>query len=272
MSNDATNPRTDPQFEPLSFDAKAAPAAATCSRCGTALRGSYHMIGESMACAKCRYAAQSKQQEGGDGGAVMRAIGYGLAAAAIGALVDYVFAKMTGDDFPIFVILVAFAAGKAVRMASGGHGGRKFQVIAMAMAYIAMGAAYMPLMVSTAGKAAEVARARVLAESKARVDSITAANPEGTELDSVSAAALARAQASLRKVKDFKVSFNAAATLFLLALFGAPLLVSLASPIYGLFIAFALYRAWRMNAGDGSSPQQVTVSGPFRLQQSPGSP
>jgi hypothetical protein len=272
MPSDATNPRAGSQFEPLSFAPTGAPGSASCSKCGAALRGSYHMIGESMACAKCRYAAEATLQDGGDGSKVMRAIGYGLAVAALGALVDYVLAKMTGYDMPIFVILVAYVVGVAVRKASGGTGGRRFQVIAMVMAYIAMGAAYMPLMVTTAGKAAEVTRARVLAESKARVDSITAANPEGTELDSASAAALTRAQSTLRKVRDFKVPFSAAATLFLLALFGAPLLISLASPIYGLFVAFALYRAWKRNAGDGSSPEQVTVSGPFRLQQVPGSP
>ena len=266
MSSDATGNRAGSQFEPLSFETSAAPGAAACSKCGTVLRGSYHMIGQSMACATCRYAAQSKQ-EGGASNGVMRAIGYGLGVAAVGALVDYVLAKMTGYDMPIFVILVAYAAGLAVRKASGGAGGRKFQVIAMVMAYIAMGAAYMPLMVSAAGKMSDMTRARVVADSKARVDSITAANPDGVELDSASAAALAAAQSAGRKARDFKVPFQAAATLFVIALFGAPLLVSLANPIYGVFIGLALFRAWKRNAGDGSSAEQVTVSGPFRLQQ-----
>lgn len=266
MSSDAAGNRAGSQFEPLSFATSAAPGAATCSKCGAVLRGSYHMIGQSMACATCRYAAQSKQDAGASNG-VARAIGYGLGVAAIGALVDYLLAKMTGSDMPVFVILVAFAAGVAVRKASGGSGGRKFQVIALVMAYIAMGAAYMPLMVSAGNKMSELTRAQIVAASKARVDSITAANPEGVELDSASAAALAAAQSAGRKARDFKVPFQAAATLFVLALFGAPLLVSLANPIYGLFIVLALYRAWKRNAGDGSSPEQVTVSGPFRLQQ-----
>ena len=266
MSSDAAGNRAGSQFEPLSFETGAAPGAATCSKCGATLRGSYHMIGQSMACATCRYAAQSKQDSGASNG-VMRAIGYGLGVAALGALVDYVLAKMTGYDMPIFVILVAFAAGVAVRKASGGVGGRSFQVVAIATAYIAMGAAYMPLMVSAGSKMSDMTRARIIAESKERVDSITAANPEGAELDSASAAAVAAAQSAARKARDFQVPAKAKVTLFFLALFGAPLLVSLANPIYGIFIALALYRAWKRNAGDGSSAEPVTVSGPFRLQQ-----
>src|SRR6476620_11463352 len=130
MPNDASDSRAGSQFEPLTFHASAAAGAAACSRCGTQLRGSYHMIGESMACAKCRYAAQS-QQQGGDGSGVMRAIGYGLVVALLGGLLDYAYALMTGDDYPFVVILVAYAAGLAVRKASGGRGGRQFQVIAM---------------------------------------------------------------------------------------------------------------------------------------------
>jgi uncharacterized membrane protein (DUF4010 family) len=57
--------------------------------------------------------------------------------------------------------------------------------------------------------------------------------------------------------------------LLVMALFGAPLLVSLANPIYGVFIGLALFRAWKRNAGDGSSPEQAAVSGPFRLQPAP---
>lgn len=269
MPNDAPDSRAGSQFEPLTFDASAAPGAAACSRCGATLRGSYHMIGDSMACAKCRYAAQSQQQGGDDGSAVVRAIGYGLAVAAAGALIDYAYALATGDDVPIVVILVAYAAGLAVRKASGGRGGRKFQVIAMVMAYIAMGAAFVPLAASSGRSVAQSIRSELIASSQARIDSITAANPEGADLDSASEAAMTAARTTLRTAKDFKVSLKQQAAALLVALFGAPIFISLVSPIYGLFVALALYRAWKRNAGDGSSPEQVTVSGPFRLQQAP---
>jgi hypothetical protein len=45
-----------------------------------------------------------------------------------------------------------------------------------------------------------------------------------------------------------------------------PIFVGLASPISGLFIAYALYRAWKSNAAG----IPLTVSGPFRLQDAAG--
>ena len=45
-----------------------------------------------------------------------------------------------------------------------------------------------------------------------------------------------------------------------------PIFVGLASPISGLFIAYALYRAWKSNAAG----IPLTVSGPFRLQDAVG--
>lgn len=263
MPNDATNPQANSQFEPLTFDASAAPGAARCSRCGTQLRGSYHMIGESMACAKCRYAAQSGQEQAG--GPVGRAIMFGLGAAAAGGIIDYAYAKLTGSTWPLFVILAAYAAGRAVRAGSGGHGGRKFQVTAMAMAYLAICFAFAPLYLLSTNEA----RATVVAAEQARVDSIVAANPDGAELDSASAAAVSAAKRKVSIAKALTPTSAGGARLFVVFVFGAPLIVALENPIFGLFLAFSLYRSWRLNEGNGTSPTLVTVSGPFRLGTPP---
>jgi hypothetical protein len=213
MSSDASNPRASLSFGPSSFDATAAPAAAVCGKCGTALRASYHLIGEIVACAKCRYAAQAEAENGGDSN-MGRATAYGIAAALGVAVVNYAIAKASGSDVPVFVVLAAFAAGQAVRVGSRYAGGRKYQFLAIAMAYLAMGAAYVPLVIS-AGSAASTGA-------------------------------------------------------LVVAALGAPLLISILNPLYGFFIALALYRAWRRNGGDGATAVPVSVSGPFRLQQQGG--
>lgn len=218
MSNDATNPRGSSQFEPLTFDASAAPSAAKCSKCGTVLRGSYHMIGEAMACGTCRYAAESNQ--GGDGaGPLARAIVFGAGAAIVGAAGYYAFVKITNIEWALLTALVGLGVGMAVRIGSRAHGGRKYQGVAVALTYLAMSGAYLPFV----------------------VDGLT----EGPDAVAVTPALLLEWLAK------------------------TPLFVGLASPISGLFIVYALYRAWKSNGGVVAP---VTVSGPFRLQQAPAAP
>jgi hypothetical protein len=262
MSSDATNPRANSQFEPLSFDGAAAPASATCTKCGAALRGSYHMIGDSVACAKCRYAAQASPGEGAS--TTQRAVAFGFGAVVAAAIVNYAIGKATGSDFPVFVILAAYAAGQAVRVGSRRVGSRKIQTIAIIMAYLAMGAGYVPLVLSVGAAVQKQTRAAGIARAQATIDSINAASPDAAD-DSEAGAALAAAQTRLQKAKNFSVPTSGAVEAVVIGVVGAPILMSL-NPIYGFFIAFALYRAWKRNAGEGSGAEPVAVSGPFRLQ------
>ena len=215
MPNDASKPAGSSQFEPLAFDSSVAPAAATCTKCGTALRGSYHMIGESMACGKCRYAAES--QAGGATGAapMIRAVLFGAGAAIVGAGGYYAFVKITNIEWALLTALVGLGVGMAVRIGSRGHGGQKYQIVATVLTYFAMSGAYLPFI----------------------LEGLT----EGADAIAITPSVL------------------------LVWLVKTPLIVGLASPISGLFIVYALYRAWKSNAGEGA--QQVAVSGPFRLQQ-----
>ena len=52
----------------------------------------------------------------------------------------------------------------------------------------------------------------------------------------------------------------------IIGIFTLPVIVGLASPISGLIIAYALYRAWKSNAAG----IPLAVGGPFRLQDAPG--
>ena len=216
MSSDATSNRTGSQFEPLTFEASAAPGAATCQKCGTVLRGSYHMINERMACGPCRFAAE-EQLSGGTGAAgLARAIVFGAGAAVLGAAGYYAFVKLTNVEWALLTALVGLGVGMAVRVGSRGHGGRKFQVVALALTYFAMSGAYMPLIVAE-----------------------LTTGPETVPITP---------------------------SVLLAWLVKTPIVVGLASPISGLFIAYALYRAWKSNAAG----IPLTVSGPFRLQDAAG--
>jgi len=212
MSSDATSNRAGSQFEPLTFETSAAPGAATCSKCGTVLRGSYHMINERMACGPCRFAAEEQLSGGAGAAGFARAIVFGAGAAIIGAAGYYAFVKLTNVEWALITALVGLGVGMAVRVGSRGQGGRKFQLVAIGLTYLAMSAAYMPF--------------------------IVAGLTTGPEAVPVTPGVL--------------VAW----------LWKTPVFVGLASPISGLFIAYALYRAWKSNAAG----VPLAVSGPFKLQ------
>jgi hypothetical protein len=268
MPNDATNSRGSSQFEPLTFDSSAAPGAASCKLCGTPLRGSYHMVNDNITCAKCRFAAEERLQGGTSAAGLVRAIAFGLGAAIVGAAAYYAFTKATGIEWALLTGLVGLGVGKAVNIGGNGHGGRKFQVVALALTWFAMAGAYMPFMLEGAGSGAEKARVKISAQAQATVDSIRQANGADAPLDSATLAALARAQDRATRAKNFKLPLSVALIAIVAGLFTAPILVAIASPISGLFIGYALYRAWKFNRGG----EQISVGGPFRLQSAPGTP
>lgn len=268
MSDDATSSRANSQFEPLTFEASAAPGAASCKLCGTALRGSYHMVNDDITCAKCRFAAEERLQGGTSAAGLARAIAFGIGAALVGAAAYYAFTKATGMEWALLTGLVGLGVGKAVNIGGNGHGGRKFQIVALALTWFAMAGAYMPFMVEGASTGAEHVRDKLTAQAAATVDSIRQANGPDAPLDSAGAAAIAKAQDRAAKAKNFKLPFSVVVIAFVAGLFTIPILVTFASPISGLFIGYALYRAWKFNRGG----QQITVGGPFRLQTAPAAP
>ena len=276
MSSDATNSRPQSQFEPLTFDASAPPGAASCAKCGTQLRGSYHMVDDSMTCAKCRYAAEAQSAGGTGTGALLRAIGFGTGAAIVGAVGYYAFVKITDIEWALLTALVGIGVGMAVRVGSRGHGGRKYQIVAVVLTYFAMSGAYLPFIAAGANEASQASHAATTSAPAARPAnadadaSVAPAAPEDAPAESNTPAAgegtATAVPATSTPRMPVGTAFAILAGVLALGLLTTPVFVAFASPISGLFIAYALYRAWKSNAG-GLRP--VTASGPFRLQQSP---
>lgn len=293
MPNDATNPQGTSQFEPLTFDASGAPDAVSCANCGASLRSWYHMVGESMTCSKCRYAAEAQSAGGTGAGALFRAIGFGAGAAVVGAVGYYAFVKITDIEWAMLTALVGIGVGMAVRVGSRGHGGRKYQIVALVLTYFAMAGAYLPFIaagLSEGGKNSKAAASsertrppslRSYADSMQSLsatadDSAAAASEAAAGSAATSEAAPEAGPEAATAAPEEKAPTMPPATalaivagVLALGLITTPVFVAFASPISGLFIAYALYRAWKSNAG-GLRP--VTVSGPFRLQPPQPSP
>ena len=77
-----------------------------------------------------------------DNGLFLRAIAFGLVGALAGALIYGVFVGLTGISIGYLAILVAYLVAKAMTIGSHERGGRKYQVTALVLTYLAVAAAH----------------------------------------------------------------------------------------------------------------------------------
>lgn len=278
MPNDANSPTGSSHFEPLTFDSSTVPGAANCGGCGTVLRGSYHLVGETMVCAKCRYAAEAKLNGGTGAAGLFRAVMFGGSAAVVGAVAYYAFVKLTDHEWALITAFVGIGVGMAVRIGSRGHGGRKFQLVAVILTWLAMGGSHLPFLDEGArdaktppaeAPATNVPNAgslRSYADSTAALEATSAGDDEAPAAPAATADSTTLPTASLGEPVYVERSLGSrlaiVAAAVLAGLFATPVIVAMANPIAGLCTAYALYRAWKTNAGD----PRLETSGPFRLQ------
>ncbi len=278
MPNDATISTSSSQFEPLTFDGSTVPGAASCGACGTVLRGSYHLVGETMVCAKCRYAAEAKLNGGTGAMGLFRAVMFGGGAAIVGAGAYYAFVKLTDHEWALITAFVGIGVGMAVRIGSRGYGGRKFQLVAVILTWVAMGGSHLPFLVE-GGRHAKTPPAeapatnvpnagslRSYADSTAALQAASAGDDDAPAAPAATTDSTPAPAASLGEPLYIERSLGSrlaiVAAAVLVGLFATPVIVAVANPIAGLCTAYALYRAWKTNAGG----PRLAISGPFRLQ------
>jgi hypothetical protein len=161
---------------------------------------------------------------------------YGLGATIAGAVLYYAIIAITDFEIGIVAIAIGYMVGYAVRAGARGRGGRRFQVLALALTYWAVGLAYTPLAF------------RGMSEQSEGQAQTTPASPASDSTDAADA--------------DVNIPFAVAFLLvFSLAL---PVLVVAGSMPGGLIsaaiIAFGMHQAWRMTAAP-----QVQITGPYRI-------
>ena len=246
--------------EPLSFDSTSAtpPAAQACTRCGAPLRGTYHLLGESMICGKCRMQIDEKQTGGTGANRFLRATVFGIVAGIAGAALYYAFVKITNLEWAMITAIVGLMVGKAVHFGSHRRGGRKYQVMAVIVTYFSLSLAYLPF---------AMAGVREGLDGRSGTDSTSASQPADSLATRAHADSIAAARAAVDSFRANAGTGEHAALIGvgLLALLAflaiLPVMVGMSSPLSALIMAFGLWEAWKMNRGE----MAVTVTGPFRL-------
>jgi hypothetical protein len=242
---------SDPSFTsptPQFGTAEYAPSGAeTCKSCNRAIQGSYYRVNGLLACESC--ATHIKNQLPKDTHSIfIRGIILGIAGSVLGLILYSTFTIVTKIEIGYVSLAVGWIVAKAIKWGSGGIGGRRYQIAAVALTYAAVSLAAIPIYIFTKeDKPAESKQAPNASGDPAKSDSASGST-NGPDTS---------APAGILK---------GIGLLFLIGL-ASPFL-ELADPFHGaigLVILFVgLNIAWRMTA----SPP-VEILGPFTATSSP---
>jgi hypothetical protein len=218
----------------------ASPAGAACVVCSRAIEDQYFDVNGQSVCPPCREQLAAHAEIPRGAGPIGRALLFGGGAAVLGAALYYAVIAITKFEIGLVAIAIGYMVGYAIRRATKGRGGRRFQVMAVILTYWAVGLAYTPLAVGGARQ-----------------------RQETTEQSAPSAEA-SRESAESPSLRQFLLG----AALLAGFTFALPVLViagSLPSGlISGAIIAFGMQQAWRMTGAP-----RFEISGPYRIGAAP---
>jgi len=123
------------------------PATATCTACHKTLDTEYYSVNDHAVCRSCRDGIEHVAQTPRGVWPFIRAGLFGLGAGIVGAAIYYGVIALANLEIGIVAILIGYMVGYAVRRGAGGRGGRRFQVLAIALTYGAVALAYTPVVI-----------------------------------------------------------------------------------------------------------------------------
>jgi hypothetical protein len=131
-----------PQFATAEYAAK--DAALTCAGCRRPIGGSYFQINGKPACGECTAKVQAQIPKDSHA-AFVRAVVFGIGGALVGSALYVTFALATGLVIGYMSLAVGFLVGKAMSIGSHGVGGRRYQVVAVVLTYLAVSMSAVPI-------------------------------------------------------------------------------------------------------------------------------
>ncbi|MBV8878826.1 MAG: hypothetical protein JO332_02570 [Planctomycetaceae bacterium] len=244
MSDDPKPPAPEPsglQFDRAESKDPQPAAQVACAACKSPLVDQYFVVRGAKLCPNCSGALNQHLESGSKGARLLKATLLGLLAALVGGGLWALFIVKTNSMWGFVAIGLGYLVGLAVRKGSEGRGGRGYQFLGLALVYVAVATGYMGVIMSE------------LADRKAP------AVQEKKDKPGEKPAPAADASKPI-EAKPVEGGCVGAALMFLVFYVGSPLLVGKEDPFTFLFLAIALWEAWRLNAG-----LNLKVSGPFRL-------
>jgi hypothetical protein len=211
-----------------------------CANCKGPLGDSYWKWQQHIVCSRCKDRLSGVLADSQSNKRLAKAILTG-GATALGCGIAYaVFVGVTHIQFALATIGIAFLIARVVRQASGGVGGVRFQVVAVALTYLSATMGYIPGIW------------RGLQEAAAEHD-------KADEKESASPAAQPGTAADA-KPKASAAGFLVAVAFLLGLMLAAPFLEVTEAPFGLIIVAIGLWEAWKLSRGP-----PVQLEGPFRV-------
>jgi hypothetical protein len=228
------------------------PSAAPCANCKKPIEDQYWNFRNSAVCGTCRSAIEGLVAKSTStaslGNAALRGGGVALACGVAYA----VFVAVSHIQLALVTIGIAFVIAKVVRKASGGIGGRRFQILAVALTYLASAMGYLP----------PVVRSAFDQEPAHRHSAPSADAPAGGASGDVEQAP--KAAPRLSGLAQAVALVKLVAIVLGIAL-AAPFLEATEAPLGLLIVAFGLWEAWKL-----TKEVPVVFDGPYRIGQGAG--
>jgi hypothetical protein len=219
-----------------------------CAACQESIHTEYYDVNGNTVCGRCRATVEAHASTPRGLGAFGLATLFGLGAGLVGAAIYYAVIAIANLEIGIVAVLIGYIVGYAVRKGAGGHGGRRFQVLAVVLTYISIGLAYVPVVVGAMN-------ARQTAQSTA-----TPGGPGRPAEASVRKPAVATPPSAPGFFLGVAILFAFTAALPVLVVFG-----TLPSGlISAIIIFFGMRQAWKMTAAP-----MLQILGPFRVGGEP---
>jgi hypothetical protein len=117
-----------------------------CAACKRPINSSYFLINRAQFCAECTHRIQDQIPKDTHA-AFVRALMFGIAGAIAGFALYVIFALATGLVIGFVSLAVGFIVGKAMNFGSRGVGGRRYQVVAVLLTYLAVSMSAVPIAV-----------------------------------------------------------------------------------------------------------------------------
>lgn len=211
-----------------------------CGNCQSPLIGSYYRANATTLCEPCASGIQQLVAgKGSSAGRFFKAVFLGLGAAIVAAIGYGLWMGFTNIEFALITIAIGWLVGTAVRNGSGGRGGWRYGILAVALTYLAIAWSYFGAGVIQYGKGnLDTSSTAPTLSSKApgvsnHSDSI--GETPSSSGDSDTATTLSRTPKWLVILTLFIISF------------AAPVMSGMDSILSIVIIGFGLWQAWKMN-------------------------
>lgn len=259
-----TPSNSDLQFE-KAVASDGADSSQTCGSCSKPFESVYFEANGQAICKHCKNELALSLTGGNKIGRALKALAFGIPAAALGAGIYYGISALTGYEFGLVAIVIGLMVGGAVRVGSSRKGGWFYQTMAMTLTYLAIVATYVPYIVQGFAEQLDQETAAVaMAEADGEAQQLIIPTP-GSELEGGEGATMAAATAPAEAEFPPGEVPSAGEFLFVYAFL---LVVAITVPFLAGFenfmgliiIGIGLYEAWKLN-----KRTVVEIKGPYQI-------